>query len=234
MLSLVLALSKYQILVHPRSGLKGPWCYLEDMQTMPRIERIFENADWKIHSCVLDSADLELDAPVEIEILGIISDTVLSSVAWIRGTKLTPMDLYDSIILQIRIGSVTRLVPGARALAAQSAPKKPLLDVEVPPAPRVMEKGATNDGTYISWAVWIPLAPDRWAQFSTPFEDIKLLEKRTVTAVSGEGVTGRLKQGDLEISLTGVNEVNDVVQKAVKAGEDLCRLLNPRVERPRG
>jgi hypothetical protein len=44
MLALAMALSKHQILVHPRSSLRGPWCYLEDMQTMPMIEEVLENA----------------------------------------------------------------------------------------------------------------------------------------------------------------------------------------------
>jgi len=228
--ALVMALSKYQILVHPRTSLRGPWCYLEDMQTVPRIEEILENAKWQIHGFVLDPAAVEIGVPVEIEILGIISDTILSSIAWIQGSKLTPMDLYDSIILQIRVGSVIRLVPGTRALgrAAQSIPKT-LSDVEAPAAPRVLVKGGTNDGTYVSWAVWIPLAQDRWAQFSTPLEDIGLLRKRTVTAVSGEQVTDRLRIGDLGISLTTVNDVDDVVQKAMTSGQALCRMLDPRI-----
>jgi hypothetical protein len=230
MLALVVALSKYQILVHPRSSLKGPWCYLEDMQTMPMINEVLENAEWKIHGSILDPLTVEIGVPVEIEILGIISDTVLSSMAWIQGSKFTPMDLYDSIILQIRTGSVTRLVPSARALGRvpQSIPKI-LSDVEAPAAQRVLERGATNDGTYVSWAVWIPLTHDRWAQFSTPFEDIKLLGKRTVTAVCGDQVTDRLMAGDLGISLTTVDQVDDVVQKALTAGQGLCRMLDPRI-----
>jgi hypothetical protein len=61
-------------------------------------------------------------------------------------------------------------------------------------------------------------------------ENIKLLGKRTVTAVTGNSVTNRLVSGDLGISLTVVNDVKDVVQSAVTAGQGLCRMLDPRIK----
>jgi hypothetical protein len=232
MLALVVALSKHQFLVHPRSALRGPWCYLEDMQTMPRYEEILERFQWDIHEYAMDLWAIEVSASVEIEILGIISDTTLASVSWIRGFKLTPMELYDSIILHIRVGSDIRLIPSARALGrAAHRVSKSLSDIEAPVGPEILEKGSTNDGTYVSWAVWIPLAQGLWAHFSTPSDDIRLLGKRTLTAVSGEQVTERLMAGELGISLMTVSDVDDVVQKALIAGRGLCQMLDPRIRK---
>ena len=229
-LALAVAVSKHQILVHPRSSLKGTWCYDEDIQTMSKIEEIFDNAKWEVQSYTLEQSTLDIGASVEIEILGIISDTILSSIAWMQGSKLTPMDLYDSIILQIRVGSVIRLVPGTRALGrvAESDPT-PLSDVEAPVVPGKPKRGSRNDGTYVSWSLWIPLMQNRWAHFSTPAEDIKLLGKRTVTAMSGVQVTDKLMKCDLGISLMSVDDVDDVIQRGMSASEILCRLLDPRV-----
>lgn len=230
MLGIVVALSKHQILVHPRSSLRGPWCYLEDMDTMPKIQQILESSAWDIVEFPLDSTHLNLSAPVEIEILGIISDTVLSSVAWIHGSKLTPMDLYDSIILQVKIGSKIRLVPGARALSRVAASDLELSNLEAPAAPAMLENGSTNDSTYISWAVWITLAKDQWFHLYTPAEDIKLLGKRSLTLMSRVDVTSLLAAGDLGISLTTADDVQSVITNTMVAGEYLCQMLNPNIK----
>jgi hypothetical protein len=61
---------------------------------------------------------------------------------------------------------------------------------------------------------------------TSEFVDTGALEN--VLTLSGEQVTDRLKIGALGISLTTVNDVDDVVQKAATSGHILCRMLDPR------
>jgi hypothetical protein len=62
---------------------------------------------------------------------------------------------------------------------------------------------------------------------TSEFVDTGAFEK--VLTLSGEQVTDRLKVGALGISLTTVNDVDDVVQKAATSGQILCRMLDPRI-----
>ncbi|TKA81155.1 hypothetical protein B0A49_02004 [Cryomyces minteri] len=217
--NLTYALSKYQMLAHPR----GPWCYAQDIQSTSSIKSVFEATDKKLHKSV--DQQVEAEQGVEVSILAVIGDTLLSSAAWMRGYPLTGMDLYDSCIVCLKVAGETKLIPSARVLSGppkEVAPK----DVEIGVAPAFVAIGGTNDGTNISWVYWIPYEGNRWLHFRTE-DGVQVLGQRTARVVNNIQVTNQLMVGDLYISLQSVVDVEDIVKKSTAAGLALCDLMPP-------
>jgi hypothetical protein len=233
MLVLVSGLSKYQILNHPRSSVRGPWYYLEDIESNPKVLDIMRHAAWEISPFLLSSSEMmagraEVGSVIDIKILAVIGDTFLASAAWIQKSNLTPMDLYDSVIFQVQISSTKRLVPAARALGRVRS----IIDassVEKASESKIIQKGAGNDGKTVCWMVWIPLAENRWAYFRSSAEDVTLFNKEIhVTVIDGEDVTRKIDYGSLGISFQSLRDVQDAVDKAVIAGNAVQELFRSK------
>ena len=215
---LVFALSEYQINLHPR----GIYSYEEDMKSLDRIE----NMQTKFS---LTSKEIER-GKVDLSVVGIVGDTLLSSAAWIWGSKLTGLQLYDAciIILDVRGSSVA--IPCARVLTdkplpendieAGSKPQFPQKGVE----PRFPPKGGRNKGQDISWWYWIPCGENMWLQ--THSSDMKFLGRRTADVLSDEQVTNKLISGDLFIGMSEVAHVKEAVQNSAAACQTLQALLS--------
>ncbi|KAK5014204.1 hypothetical protein LTR16_003957, partial [Cryomyces antarcticus] len=217
--NLTYALSKYQMLAHPR----GPWCYAQDIQSTSSIKSVFEATDGKLHELV--DEQFEAEQGVELTVLAVVGDTLLSSAAWMRGCPLTGMDLYDSCIVCLKVAGETKLIPSARVLSGppkEVAPK----DVETGVAPAFVAIGGTNDGINISWVYWIPYEGNRWLHFRTE-DGVQVLGQRTARVVDSIHVTNQLMVGDLYISLQSVVDVEDIVKKSTAAGIALCDLMVP-------
>jgi hypothetical protein len=106
---LVLALSKYQQHLHPRSILS----YEDDMNTIESLPRMLSSYFIPCNS----------QSTVAVSVTGIIEDTLLGSAAWIFGSKKGGFDFYDSCVIILDTADGKLAIPAARALSS----KPPLL-----------------------------------------------------------------------------------------------------------
>lgn len=215
---LALALSTYQIHVHPR----GVYSYEEDSQPVHRVKNLK-------YEFPLTPEDIN-HGKVELSVTAIIGDTILSSACWILGSELTGLQLYDSCIIILDIKGTPVAIPCARALTDKppsfsdietgAEAKFTPLGVE----PRHPPRGGGNRGTEISWWYWIPCGENRWLQ--THSTDMKFLGKRAADILSDDQVTKKLISGDLFIGMSEVAHVKEVVRYSVSACDVLQELLD--------
>lgn len=215
---LALALSTYQIHVHPR----GVYSYEEDSQLLNRMENlqtIFE----------LTSEAMERET-IELSVTAVIGDTLLSSVCWILGSELTGLQLYDSCIIILDIKGSSVAIPCARVLSDKPPPGPDIeigMEVKFPPRgiePRYPPRGGQNRGTEITWWYWIPCGENLWLQ--THSTDMKFLGKRTANVLTDDQVTKKLTSGDLFIGMSEVAHVKEVMRNSVAACQVLQEFLS--------
>lgn len=207
---LVFALSKYQMHVHPR----GHYCYIED-------ERSMENLHEFVSEYPLSPTEIG-DESVDLSVKAVIGDTMLSSTAWILGSKMTGLDLYDSCIVIVNIKGSSIAIPSARVLTDLPPPRSP--DVEVGTEPQFPPRGGSNRGEDIAWWYWIPCKDGLWLQVHS--QDMAFLGRRRASVVSDEQVTKKLKSGDLFVGISEVTHVREIVHHSAAGCELLKRLLH--------
>ena len=235
--SLTLAVAKYQSHVHPRD----PHAYGDDSFS-PRQVTSFLGDPNKLHtSYILPSTFNPIkSSTIEVDIVAVIGDTALSSASWMAGSTTTAMDLYDSCIVVLSLplpaslsgvpgvysGPRTIAIPAVRVLsgfpAAQEvvhADKENWMPVFVPRG-----AGSRYAGISRTWWYWIPCAGGRWLQIRSAH--MTVVGKRTAKVLGGEQVTAFLAAGNLNISLSHVKEVEEIVRLSQKATESLLYLLH--------
>lgn len=212
-LTLALALAKYQMHFHPR----GIYCYDEDLLSARTLCGYLSTVGHHLQT----NYPLDLSAKsgdvIEISVHAVVGDPTLASAAWIRGYSYTGMDLYDCCLLFLNVQGSLIALPVARVL---SDPLTSKLDVESSIVDSdIVNKGSTNTGQGITWWYWIPCGADRWLQTCT--DDMKFLGKRKAEVFSDAQVTQKLSQGRLIVSLKSVQDVRDVVSLSAQA----CQIL---------
>jgi hypothetical protein len=175
---------------------------------------------------------------IEIDINAVIGDPTLSSAAWIiAGARhLTPTDLYDCCIISFRI-STPKLdtppqvitIPCARVLSGTPIFAKiwPQIDEEVtrlPGSRQFVPKHTGNFGG--NWCYFIPCEPGRWLYFKKNItEDV--VGKYTAEAFTDIQVTAMLAEGDMNISLSHVDDIKQIVDLSEQARQILLQILVP-------
>ncbi|KAF8580701.1 hypothetical protein K439DRAFT_1619637 [Ramaria rubella] len=196
-LELTVGLAEYQSFLHPR----GSYSYKEEVSTAASLRSLFSRAEYHLQpEFPLDAGSEE--TTIEVSIVGIVGDPILTSAAWMQGSKLNGMDLYDSCIIFFEAGSCIVAIPSARVLSQRTTTSKQ--DIERTFPPRFPPKSSPNSGHDITWWHWVPCGNDRWLQIESV--DMKLLGKRQATVTSDAQVTKRLQLGDLNIALTKVED----------------------------
>ncbi|KAM5468603.1 hypothetical protein MferCBS49748_003361 [Microsporum ferrugineum] len=200
--SLASGVSRYQILVHPRT----PVCYQEDTQDPSTIYQLIKTCE-----LLFDKAQVALEVGLEqsdpskpsteVEIKAVISDTLLSSIAWIPGYPDTCIDLYDCCLVALKIAGRTVIIPSARVLSGN---------------------GSRNDGVNIGWVFWIPLGAGQRLHL---IGDLSFTGRQRMEVLSSEDVTKRFNVGNLYIGLRDIHDVQNVVEKSCRVGRLLINLL---------
>ena len=167
-----------------------------------------------------------------------IGDPTLSSAAWVAGAQdLTPTDLYDCCIISFRICSLKRdappqviTVPCARVLSGIPRFFKiwpQIVDEEVTrlPGPRqFVPKHTGNSGG--SWCYFVPCEAGLWLYFKkNMIEDV--VGKYTAEALTDIQVTAMLAEGDMNISLSHVDDIKHIVNLSGQARQILLQILVP-------
>ena len=238
-LELILTLCKYQTHVHPR----GSYSYREDVMELDAMRDLLAQCTLMnaypldLHSFPNPTpTTLQREGTINLTFRALVGDTLLSSVAWFHGSKLTPMDLYDCCLVFLDVpiappspsetAPSTRLVaiPVVRSLGRTSKNHSDDADIEsgrdLPPEWEHDEmrfsspKGSPNAGIDdVEWYYWIPCTDGRLIQVSST-KGMVLGAPRRGEVMTGEQVTGRLGTGELNISLETVDMVWEVIDMA--------------------
>jgi len=161
--------------------------------------------------------------------LAVIGDTLLSSVAWLMGSPLTGMDLYDCCILVLRSSDKTLLIPACRVLSGRFDTDQDI-DPELTMPSSFLPKGVSNSGTDTSWRYWIPCGENKWVYYSTPWttltkQSLGITGKKEMVVTSGENITEELRTGKLLVSLSNVKDVEDAVARSAAVARILREML---------
>jgi hypothetical protein len=197
-LDLMFALSKYQMHIHPRSN----YSYDEDLQSSEEWRKLGSQAIPQIHAPTHPTS-----TKFELTISAVIGDTTLTSAAWLAGSKLSGMDLYDSCVLILNIRGTYISVPAARALCSSIN-----LNTDVEGSSHVFSpKGSINLGPEtVRWHYWIPVSNDRWAH--TQSVGLKILGKRELEVWNETEISQHLLTSGLNIGLRCMEDLKEVAE----------------------
>jgi len=217
---LTFALAKCQTFIHPRSQL----AYEDDVfsSDLLKVLLVVSPNYYPLPNDHLPS--------IRVNVKAVFGDTSLSSAVWMSGINIAPMELYDSCIVVFSIASSTTsnttprtiAVPAARVLCGLPIPKLPV-DIE-DKTPTFIPRGAPNSGQGLIWWYWVPCSSGLWLQIKS--EDLTILGQRQVDVVNDTQVSARLNAGDMNVSLSRVDEVKEVVALSRKARQSLLELLD--------
>lgn len=204
-LRLTASLAKYQMLLHPR----GEKAYKNDC---------FSAEDLSLLSLgsILDLFPLSAEQKsVNVDMVRVVGDPFLSSAAWIVGSKITPMDVYDCCVVTFSInvdgesGSRMISIPAARVYSY--TPTTP--DGEDSVAFReYVPKGAPNPGTRMFWWYFIPATHDKWLVVRRASE--LGLGKSEGRVMTNSELAGQLLSGELHVDIRDVGDIQKVVNSS--------------------
>jgi len=218
-LELVCGLAQCQMFVHPR----GQRQYLEDTFCYRQLGIILNGSD--------PTTLYPLPSPcpsVTLQLTAVLGDTLLSSAMWITGSKITPMDLYDSCIVVFSlpkwksVASRTIAVPAVRVLSGiwgSPVGSEHFLGGTFVP------KGAGNRGHGLTWFFWVPCGEGLWIQIRRPMEH-QILDSCEGEIRTDAQVSELLASGTLNISLTAVEEVRTTLELSRKASDVILELFS--------
>ncbi|KAK0647077.1 hypothetical protein B0T16DRAFT_353944 [Cercophora newfieldiana] len=219
-LRLLWALAGYQMHVHPR----GSYCYLEDQESIGRADSLLMTFKGRYRTAV-PSLPRRCEA-ITVAMLGIWGDTVLASAAWLGGSTLAGMDVYDSVIVFLEVSGEVVAVPAVRVLSGTSLKAEIARAMGDPENSRPrfrMSKGLPNAGTGTYWIYWIPCEDGRWLQLET--EEMKILGRRQAAVMTDAQVSGRLDEPSINVSMSSAEDVKEALSNTEKAVAVLEKLL---------
>ena len=234
---LMSALASYLTSVHPRGEIAYRTAAVAPEELRIIIFDSSPNLYYPLPQAI-DSSSPPKKKLIEIDINAVIGDPTLSSAAWIAGAQdLTPTDLYDCCIISFRICTLKRdappqviTIPCARVLSGIPIFSKvgpQIVDEEVTrhPGPRqFVPKHTGNSGG--NWCYFVPCEPGLWLYFKKDMtEDV--VGKYTAEALTDIQVTAMLAEGDMNISLSHVDDIKQIVDLSEQARQILLQILVP-------
>ncbi|KAF9063764.1 hypothetical protein BDP27DRAFT_1367766 [Rhodocollybia butyracea] len=212
LLNLTLALGKSLTYIHPR----GDGVYRKDLVSSKHLPAIIDSLSDRY-----PLEDKGVATPVIVK--AVIGDTVLSAAAWIIGSKMSPMDLYDSCIVMFHHSGKIISVPAVRVLSGPDPVSG--TDPENPHEPAFVPKGSPNLGYNLKWHYWIPTMVETqscWLHFTVPGAGV--LGKHDAEVLTDAQVNAMLSAGQLNISLRKVDELWDVARASSMGAQVLKKL----------
>ena len=217
---LTMALAHYQTFIHPR----GLYSYKQDFIDSSSIRTLFSQVGYQLHSTFPLAIGSVTESTVGISVLAVIGDHILASAAWIYGSPLNGMDLYDSCIVFLKTESSYIAIPAARVLSQNTATTSVKYDVERSFTPRFLPRSSPNTGHDLVWWYWVPCGGNKWLQFHS--EDLAISGERSAEIMTDVQITNKLQIGDLNISLTKAEDLEDICNLSMQSSRTLLNLLN--------
>jgi hypothetical protein len=203
---LVVALAKYQMHAHPR----GSYSYHDDRRSLSEIDKLLRSI------LTLPAYPIQEghDGKIKVRVLAVLGDALFLSAAWILGSQLSGMDVYDCCVLILRTGDTNIIVPAARALC-HANPKK-FLDIENTMGQLRGSKGSSNFGPQtVQWRYWIPSTGGAWLHVCS--KNMHILGDREAEVLTAAQVSVGLQIGGLGVSIQSVTEVEELVRTSQEA-----------------
>lgn len=208
-LDLIVGLSICQTQTHPR----GMMSYREERLSSQQISRFLSDKPLDLYYPLESDS---ISGSINVNIVAVIGDTILSSAAWISGSEKSSLDLYDTCIVIFSTkfsGHTTTLaIPSVRVLSGPNPARTPN-----DRSPLFVPKGASNMGYNLFWWYWIPCENGKWLQIKS--EDMKVLGHRKADVLTNAELTTKLAAGDLNIDLVHADNVEATVRLSRNVGE---------------
>lgn len=218
-MDLTMGLARYQTYIHPR----GVYSYGEDIFTTPLLRSIFSQVQYCLQSeFALRQCSIAEDN-VNVTVVAVVGDHILTSAAWMHGSALTGVDLYDCCLVFLQTKSSTIAVPATRVLSETISAVPFKHDVENIVRPRFIPRSAPNTGQGLIWWYWVPCESGCWLQLQS--DNMKILGQRKAEVVTDKQVTQVLQAGHLNISLEKVEDVKQVTNLSLQAGHVLLQFF---------
>jgi len=230
--NLLMALSKYTISVHPRRED----AYWDNVSTASELRRIITETPIMLNyplSESLKSSNYNT-SQVDIEIHSIIGDPTLISAVWLANIPgLTFENMYDTCILSLKLplfGATSQYatMPCVRFLVSGSASDSLPFDEEtnepLDSAPHFYLKSRLPEFP-CTWWYLIPAGEGSWLVIR---QDVlsPALGKHSAEVMSDERVTAILSRGNVQNSITHVDDVKSALDNSRKARETLTEILS--------
>jgi hypothetical protein len=224
-LELVVACARYQTLVHPR----GPSVYNGDSFTSSELASILIDTPLRKHYPLPDGGHYD---HITVNVWAVVGDTTLASAAWVSGSSgLGPRDFYDCCIVSLSVESSSVLpahakvaVPAVRFF--QGTPvtvPRVAFDVETNPMPQFIPKGAPNTGGG-TWWYYVPCENSLWFLIKRETPNT-ITGKHKAEIVNDAQITATLSRGNMNISLTHVDEIKRTAELSEIARQAVIKLL---------
>ena len=236
---LMSALASYLTSVHPRREI----AYRTAAVSPQELRIIIFDTPPSLYYPLPQDIAVRKKRLIEVDINAVIGDPTLSSAAWIAGARhLTPTDLYDCCIISFRICNLKLdalpqaiTIPCARVLSGFPIAKfskfrpQPDVDEEVSrlPGPRqFVPKHSGNTGG--NWCYFIPCDPGLglWL-FCKKNMTEDVVGKYTAEVLTDIQVTAMLAEGNMNISLSHVDDIKQTVDLSEQARHILLQILVP-------
>lgn len=204
---------------------RGSYSYEEDILSIHRAHELIPT----IRQCLQQTLPLSQTPTIkslDVAIVGVLGDTVLNSAAWLSGSTLTGIDLYDTVLVVVDAAGHKIAIPAVRALSGSSLQKIFAATRKDPEQaiPKFRgERGHPNAGYGLTWIYWIPCTSDRWLQLAS--DHMKFLGTRKAEVMTDQDVTAHLDSPEINISFHSVQDVKDVLAFSRKATDIFLSLL---------
>ncbi|KAF8465027.1 hypothetical protein BDZ91DRAFT_795165 [Kalaharituber pfeilii] len=233
-LELLFTLAQYQVTIHPR----GYYVYQEDILSAAKLVQSWKDINWAISeflplkSTTSNSLCQHISRlqpkQIDIDIIGVVGDTVLRSAAWIKGLNASNVEMYDCgfVFAKVRNCDQVHCVPCCRVLARRYTPGDESI------GGYFMARGSSNDHA-VTWRYWIPVTIEE-SEHATPSPEEEhqyWVELDAGLRVVGQRHEGKLRNQDelqnylqagmLNISLSHAQEVLDCTNIAREATKGL-------------
>ena len=207
---------------HPR----GSYTYTGDLLSLREIQRVLPVSPDDLHHHFPLDATISTNTSLELSLVGAIGDTTLTAVAWLGGSPLSGMDLYDCCLLFIAWqGDQILRIPAMRVLASLTPYVNPQSDEEKRMELLAIPKGSPNWGMEdVKWVYWVPCEDGRWLQFES-FDAI-IEGKRKGRVMTSDQLAANLAEKTLGISLTKMEQVEQTVVISKGASKLLVEFMS--------
>lgn len=212
-LRLTVAVAKYQTLLHPRTEM----AYKNDCYSVEELAHLIQHS---IKTLFPLSSEQETTDTINVNVVRIVGDTLLSSAAWITGSKLGPMEIYDSCIVTFSITTDSEdrptllSIPAARVYSYESPSSGEENDTGIR---EYIPKGAPNTGVGMYWWYFVPATAEKWLVLRRAAELGKgKCEGRVMSSVQ---LMKQLLSGQLNVDIRDVYDI----QKVIDTSRTVCR-----------
>ena len=214
LLRLAAAVSVYQAMRHPRRASS----YELDTQDANTIMALIRNSIWATDWLTRSFGQLpaSISKSGTLEIVAVIGDTMLSSLAWIYDLPYSGMDLYDSSLVILKVDGQQYLVPAVRALSGWVTFILSSSEAKIATKPGRVPRLGPNDGGNLGWVFWIAAGEGRWLHIVGYLD---FLGKHHAEVLNDAEVTRRLELATLGLDLKDAREITDIATRAAQVGQ---------------